>query len=101
MKEDARQGFWNGALPPIGHRINTKVLEDPGAEAGDRSRRHGGAADCRPNRVRGGANAAQEPKSGDGRTKDRQRADPPYQNLLLRRLWWRDDAAHGQEWPLP
>ena len=21
MKENARQGFWNGALPPIGHRI--------------------------------------------------------------------------------
>jgi site-specific DNA recombinase len=21
MKENARQGFWNGALPPIGYRI--------------------------------------------------------------------------------
>jgi hypothetical protein len=31
MKENARQGFWNGALPPIGYRIAQKrqVLECP------------------------------------------------------------------------
>jgi hypothetical protein len=42
MKENARQGFWNGALPPIGYRIveaaeqrghrTKKALENPGRD---------------------------------------------------------------------
>jgi hypothetical protein len=39
LKENARQGFWNGSLPPIGYRV--VAAEQRGAkrqeEAGDRS----------------------------------------------------------------
>jgi site-specific DNA recombinase len=51
LKENARQGFWNGSLPPIGYRV--VAAEQRGAkvkkEAGDRpaARRHG-AADLSP-----------------------------------------------------
>ena len=47
LKENARQGFWNGSLPPIGYRI--VAAEQRGVEgqeeAGDRpaARRHGAA----------------------------------------------------------
>ena len=51
LKENARQGFWNGSLPPIGYRIvaaEQRGVKDQ-EEAGDRSaaRRHG-AADLSP-----------------------------------------------------
>jgi len=51
MKENARQGFWNGALPPIGYRTvageqrghrTKKTLEIDPVQAGD------GAADLPP-----------------------------------------------------
>jgi DNA invertase Pin-like site-specific DNA recombinase len=43
MKENSRQGFWNGALPPIGYRIAAAEQREDQEEAGDRSdpRRHG------------------------------------------------------------
>ena len=34
MKENARQGFWNGALPPIGYRIVTVEQRGPKAKKG-------------------------------------------------------------------
>jgi site-specific DNA recombinase len=55
MKENARQGFWNGALPPIGYRVmeaaerrghrTKKALEIDPIQAAWRARRD---SNCRP-----------------------------------------------------
>ena len=29
LKENARQGFWNGSLPPIGYRVVAADIDDP------------------------------------------------------------------------
>ena len=185
MKENARQGFWNGALPPIGYRIveaaeqrghrTKKTLEiDPIqaetvrlifrlAREGDGSSgpmgvksiaTHLNAAGIRTrDGGRWGVDAVHKVLTRTtyiGRhrfntkfwktrerkpetevvemavppiideaefeavqtllktrspamtaPRDRQRPDPPYRHLLLRRLRWGDDAAHRQERPLP
>ena len=42
MKENARQGFWNGSLPPIGYRVAQPSARREGQEeAGNRSAARG------------------------------------------------------------
>jgi site-specific DNA recombinase len=79
MKENARQGFWNGALPPIGYRIVD-------------------AAEQRGRRVRGRADLAQDTLPCVDRAARRQRPDPPYRHLLLRRMWRGNDTENRKEW---
>ena len=180
LKENARQGFWNGSLPPIGyrvvaaeqrgakvkkkleidplhadtvrliyrlalegdgtsgpmgvkniathlnarriftrdggrwgigqvHRILTRTTyvgrhefnkrsQEQGAEAGQRDRHGRGAAADRPGDVRRRAGASARPQPEGHAGARRQRPDPPYRHLLLRRLRRRDDAQDRQGW---
>jgi site-specific DNA recombinase len=44
MKENARQGFWNGATPPLGYRLIE--AEKRGAKIRSRRKRYGSCSSC-------------------------------------------------------
>jgi DNA invertase Pin-like site-specific DNA recombinase len=52
MKENARQGFWNGSLPPIGHTIAAPPRRVINCRRFIRSPRRRGRAQCQALRAR-------------------------------------------------
>ncbi|WP_247434863.1 hypothetical protein [Bradyrhizobium sp. 139] len=111
MKENARQGFWNGALPPIGYRIveaaeqrghrTKKTLESDPIQTETvrlifslaREEEEDGSSGLMGVK----SDAAQEPESGAHRAARRQKPDAPYRHLLLRRMRRREDAEDREE----
>ena len=70
------------------------LVEDAAPEADRRANRRRRAGDHRHERIRGGQQVAQEPRSALDRTTDCHRADPPHWLGSLRRLRRRHDSAH-------
>src|SRR6266487_2676733 len=98
MKENARQGFWNGALPPIGYRI-----VEAAEQRGHRIKKMLEIDPIQAETVRLIYRLAREGEDAEPST-DRsarcERSHPPYRYLRLRLVRWSNDAKDREEWKI-